>query len=132
MQEVPVKALTRIGVVVALIALAVGALAATGIASPLAKGKQPEKVKVLDDFFKPDNVKIKKNRKVTWKWGQDFNTHNVTLKKGPKGVKKSKFTSQTSSAEGFKFTKKFKKPGKYNFYCTIHPDVMKMTVKVKG
>jgi len=34
--------------------------------------------------------------------------------------------------EGFKFTKKFKKPGKYNFYCTIHPDVMKMTVKVKG
>ena len=51
---------------------------------------------------------------------------------GPKGVKKSKFTSQTSSVEGFKFTKKFKKPGKYNFYCTIHPDVMKMTVKVKG
>jgi plastocyanin len=131
-QEVPVKALTRIGVVVALIALAVGALAATGIASPLAKGGKPEKVKVLDDFFKPDNVKIKKNGKVTWKWGQDFNTHNVTLKKGPKGVKKSKFTSQTSSAEGFKFTKKFKKPGKYNFYCTIHPDVMKMTVKVKG
>ena len=126
------RSVIRIGVAVALIALAVGALAATGIASPLAKGKQPEKVKVLDDFFKPDNVKIKKNGKVKWKWGQDFNTHNVTLKKGPKGVKKSKFTSQTSSAEGFSFTKKFKKPGKYNFYCTIHPDVMKMTVKVKG
>ena len=125
------KALTRIGVVVALVALAVGALAATGTASPSAKAKT-EKVKVLDDFYKPDNVKIKKNRKVTWKWGQDFNTHNVTLKKGPKGVKKSKFTSQTSSAEGFSFTKRFKKPGKYNFYCTIHPDIMKMTVKVKG
>jgi plastocyanin len=126
------RALTRIGVLAALVALAVGALAATGVANPLGKGSQPEKVKVLDDFFKPTNVKIKKNKKVTWKWGQDFNTHNVTLKKGPKGVKKSKFTSQTSSAEGFKFTKKFKKPGKYNFYCTIHPDVMKMTVKVKG
>jgi plastocyanin len=118
--------------VVALVALAVGVLAATGVASPFGKGKQPEKVKVLDDFYKPTNVKIKKNKKVTWKWGQDFNSHNVTLKKGPKGVKKAKFTSQTSSAEGFKFTKKFKKPGKYNFYCTIHPDVMKMTVKVKG
>jgi plastocyanin len=126
------RALTRIGIVAALVALAVGALAATGVANPLGKGSQPEKVKVLDDFFKPTNVKIKKNKKVTWKWGQDFNTHNVTLKKGPKGVKKSKFTSQTSSVEGFKFTKKFKKPGKYNFYCTIHPDVMKMTVKVKG
>ena len=126
------RALTRIGVLAALVALAVGALAATGVANPLGKGSQPEKVKVLDDFFKPTNVKIKKNKKVTWKWGNDFNTHNVTLKKGPKGVKKSKFTSQTSSAEGFSFTKKFKKPGKYNFYCTIHPDVMKMTVKVKG
>jgi plastocyanin len=126
------RALTRIGVLAALVALAVGALAATGVANPLGKGSQPEKVKVLDDFFKPTNVKIKKNKKVTWKWGNDFNTHNVTLKKGPKGVKKSKFSSQTSSAEGFKFTKKFKKPGKYNFYCTIHPDVMKMTVKVKG
>ncbi len=133
MQEVPVKALTRIGVVVALIALAVGALAATGIASPLAKGGKPEKVKVKDDFYKPDNVKVKKNGKVTWSWGQGtFDPHNVTLKKGPKGVKKSKFRSQTSAAAGFKFTKKFKKPGKYNFYCTIHPDVMKMTVKVKG
>jgi plastocyanin len=126
------RALTRIGVLAALVALAVGALAATGVANPIGKGSQPEKVKVLDDFFKPTNVKIKKNKKVKWKWGQDFNNHNVTLKKGPKGVKKSKFTSQTSSTEGFKFTKKFKKPGKYNFYCTIHPDVMKMTVKVKG
>ena len=126
------RALTRIGILVALVALVVGALAATGVANPLGKGSQPEKVKVLDDFFKPTNVKIKKNKKVTWKWGQDFNTHNVTLKKGPKGVKKSKFRSQASSDEGFKFTKKFKKPGKYNFYCTIHPDVMKMTVKVKG
>lgn len=133
MQEAgAMRALTRIGVLAALVALAVGALAATGVANPIGKGSQPEKVKVLDDFFKPTNVKIKKNKKVKWKWGQDFNSHNVTLKKGPKGVKKSKFTSQTSSAEGFSFTKKFKKPGKYNFYCTIHPDVMKMTVKVKG
>ena len=126
------RALTRIGILAALAALAVGVLAATGVANPLGKGSQPEKVKVLDDFYKPTNVKIKKNKKVKWKWGQDFNSHNVTLKKGPKGVKKKDFTSQTSSAEGFSFTKKFKKPGKYNFYCTIHPDVMKMTVKVKG
>ena len=132
MQVVPVRALIRTGVVAALVALAVGAVAATGVASPFAKARQPEKVKVLDDFYKPDFVKIKKSRKVTWKWGDDFNSHNVTLKKGPRGVNKSKFTSQTSSDQGFKFTKKFKKPGKYNFYCTIHPDVMKMTVKVKG
>ena len=133
MQEaVPVTALIRIGVAVALTTLALGALAAAGVASPSAKATKPEKVKVLDNFYNPDFVKIKKNRRVKWKWGQDFNNHNVTLKKGPQGVKKSKFTSQTTAVEGFTFTKRFKKPGKYNFYCTIHPDVMKMTVKVKG
>jgi plastocyanin len=122
----------RIGVAVVVIALAVGAVAATGVASPLAKGSNPVKVKVLDDFFKPDNVKIKKNGKVRWKWSSsNFNVHNVTLKKGPKGVKKSDFTSQTAKTN-FTFTKKFKKPGKYNFYCTIHPDVMTMKVTVKG
>jgi plastocyanin len=123
--------MTRVGAAVALIALAVGAFAVTGITRSVAKGKRPEKVKVLDDFYKPDFVKVKKYGKVTWKWGDDFNSHNVTLKKGPNGVKKGKFTSQTSSDLGFKFTKKFKMPGKYNFYCTIHPDIMKMTVKVK-
>jgi plastocyanin len=128
------RSVTRIGIAVALIALTVGALAATGIANPLAKGKRPEKVKVLDNKYKPNDVKIKKNSKVIWKWGNDFNQHNVTLKKGPKGVKKSQFTSQTtggSQGVGFKFTKKFKKPGKYNFYCTVHPDIMRMKVVVK-
>jgi plastocyanin len=127
------KALARIGIAMALIALAVGALAATGIASPLAKATRPEKVKVRDDFYSPTSVKVKKNHKVTWSWGKNgtFDNHNVTLKKGPSGVKKSRFRSQTTAAAGFKFTKKFKKRGKYKFYCTIHPDVMKMTVTVK-
>lgn len=125
------RMLIRIGTA-ALVVTAVGALAATGVASPLGKAPRPKKVKVLDDFFTPDNVQVKKNGKVTWKWGDDFNTHNVTLKKGPKGVKKSKFTSQTSSSEGFKFMKTFKKTGKYKFYCTIHPEAMTMLVKVKG
>jgi plastocyanin len=127
-----VRRVIRSCVAAALVVAAVGALAVTGIASPSGKRGNPEKVKVLDDFFNPDNLKIKKGKKVKWKTGNDFNTHNVTLKKGPNGVKKSKFTSQTSSSEGFTFTKEFKKPGKYNFYCTIHPDVMTMKVTVKG
>ena len=46
----------------------------------------------------------------------------MTLKKGPKGVKKKQVhVTDERAPSGFKFTKKFKKPGKYNFYCTIHP-----------
>ena len=132
MQGVPVRARLHIAVVAALAIAVAGALVATGVASPLAKSRKPVKVKVKDDFFKPTDVKVKKNGKVTWSWGKGtFDPHNVTLKKGPHGVKKSKFTSQTSSAPHFKYTKKFKKSGKYKFYCTIHPDIMKMKVVVK-
>ena len=98
---------------------------------PLAKGKKPEKVKVLDNFYNPTTSRSRRTARSSGSGATDFNSHNVTLKKGPKGVKKSKFTSQTSSDKGFTFTKKFKKPGKYNFYCTIHPDIMKMKVMVK-
>ena len=120
--------------IAAVLAIAVaGALVGTGAASPLAKSERPVKVKVKDDFFTPTKVKVKKNGKVTWTWGRNgtFDVHNVTLKRGPHGVKKSKFRSQDSASPGFKFTKKFKKPGKYNFYCSRHPEVMKMKVVVK-
>jgi len=129
------RALTRIGILVALVALAVGALAATGVANPLGKGKKPEKAKVCGYYFTPVKLKIKKGSKVKWKWADcgTPDTHDVYLKKGPKGVKKSDFRSQIANApSSFTFTKKFKKPGTYNFICSLHPTQMQMTVKVKG
>jgi len=113
-----------------LAALAVGGVAMAGTASSLAKATSTETVKVKDDFYSPDNVKVKKYDKVRWKWTQVFNNHNVTLLKGPSGVKKSDFRSQTTSSPDYRFTKKFKKAGKYTFYCTVHPDVMRMKVVV--
>ena len=50
--------------------------------------------------------------------------------KGPKGVKKKDFKSATGSI-GIKFKPTFEKKGTYDFLCTIHPDVMTETVKVK-
>jgi plastocyanin len=54
----------------------------------------------------------------------------VTLQSGPKKVDKKDFKSATGSI-GIKFNPVFKKAGTYKFICTIHPDVMKQTVKVK-
>lgn len=126
------RSVTRIGIAVALIALAVGALAATGIASPFSKATKPVKVKVENDFFNKSEVKVKKGHKVQWKWVPGASNHNVTLRKAPKGVKKKKFsTVQDSINAPFKFTKRFKKPGKYNFVCTNHLPLMKMKVVVK-
>ena len=122
-------------VVAALIAALSLAMPAAGIAG------KTKKVKVLDDYYSPTNVKVKKNKDVAFKWdGDNLNTHNVVMKKGPKGVKKSKkpcakgkITKCNMSAAGsigINFKPTFNKPGTYKFICTIHPTVMKMTVKV--
>ena len=88
-------------------------------------------VKVRDDYYSPIKQKIKKGDSVKWTWGNiNIDSHDVTLKKGPKGVKRGDYRS-ISGAIGITFKKKFKVPGTYNFYCTIHPDVMKMDVIVK-
>ena len=54
----------------------------------------------------------------------------MTLVKGPKGVKHSKFTSITGTS-GIHFKRQFLTPGTYHFICTIHPATMNLTVIVK-
>lgn len=126
-----------LAIVVAL-ALAVGLalIPATGVLAAKTKS-----VGVHDDYYAPTKVNVKKNAQVKFKWdGMNLNPHNVTLKKGPKGVKKSKpcthgkitkCNKSGTGAIGIKFTPTFNKPGTYNFICTIHPTTMKMKVVVK-
>lgn len=116
--------------------LAAGAVAAVAIA-PVAgadntvEKKKTPRVKVADDFFSPESVKVKKKGKVKFKWANDnTDSHNVTLQSGPKGAKKRDFKS-ASGTYGVKFTPTFKKPGTYKFNCTFHPETMNVTVKVK-
>ena len=105
-----------------------GALASDGAT---ASGKpKTYKTKVLDDYYSPTKLTIKSGDKIKYKWGDNGNPHNVTLESGPKKVKKKDFTSATGSI-GIKFNRTFKKAGTYKFICTVHPDVMKQTVKVK-
>jgi plastocyanin len=50
--------------------------------------------------------------------------------KHPKGVKASDYRSGDAAVQ-YKYTAKFKVPGKYQFVCTYHKTVMKTTVTVK-
>jgi plastocyanin len=109
------------------------------VAAPVASGAgtvshKPKpvvkKVKVSDNFYSPTKVSITKGSSVNWVWSNtNFNTHNVTLIKGPKGVKKAKFTS-IDGARGLHFKRTFTTPGTYHFECTIHP-FMNVAVTVK-
>jgi plastocyanin len=112
------------------VAVLAAGVVAVGAPGTLAKATKPKVVKVKDNFYAPDSLRIRKGSKVKWDWTPTFNQHNVTLRKGPNGVRKKSFRSQTSNDPSFFFTKRFKKVGKYRFYCTIHPDVMRMTVRV--
>jgi plastocyanin len=121
-----------IAIPLAVLAVGAGALAPAAMAGggPAAKSETVN-VKVRDDYYTPTKVKIKKNNKVKWGWGStNINSHDVTLKRGPKGVKKKDFRS-ISGAIGITFKRKFTVPGTYNFYCTLHPTDMKMDVVVK-
>ena len=110
-----------------MLALGVAAVAAPG--TP-ARATKPKIVKLKDNFYTPDSVGVRQGGKVKWDWTPTFNPHNVTLKRGPRGVRKRQFRSQTTNDPSFFFVKRFKKTGKYQFYCTIHPDAMRMTVTV--
>ena len=88
-------------------------------------------VNVADDFFKPTKLTIKQQNAISFAWKKsNFDSHNVTLVKGPKGVKHSRFTSITGTS-AIHFKRQFTTPGTYHFICTIHPESMRLTVIVK-
>ena len=119
-------------------AAAIAALAVAGPAGALGGGPEATaakaksvKVKVADDYFAPVKLTVKKGTKVKWKWLPDNgNPHNVTLTKGPRGIKKKDYRSVTGSI-GIKFNRKLPKAGTYNFVCTLHRATMYQKIKVK-
>lgn len=108
---------------VLLLATAISAVA-IGLAGEATAGKKT--VKLGDNFFSPASLTVKKGTLVRFKWiGQ--NDHNVVKKKGPgKG-----FASTTTADPGIHFRKRFKKTGRYKIFCTIHPDEMKLKLRVR-
>ena len=107
--------------------LAVAALALTPAAA--AAGHRPVKktVKIGDNFFAPDHLKVPKGSKITWRWpSYAGDVHDVKLRKGPRGVKR--FHS-TLAASDYRFSRTLTKPGKYLVVCTIHAE-MRMTIRV--
>lgn len=108
------------------LAVAVPAVAAT---AGVAATPKPKTVKVGDDFFSPKKFTIKRNTTVRWHWSSDnYDTHDVRLKKHPRGVKS--FHSQYATAD-YTYKHKFTKKGTYTLFCSVHSATMRETVVVK-
>jgi plastocyanin len=120
------------------IAAVVAAVACGAVVVPISAGASTahsakvvvKKVQVAD-FFAPTKLTIKKGNQINFVWqNTNYDTHNVTLRKAPKGVKHSQFTS-INAVRGIHFKRTFLTPGTYHFVCTIHPGTMNLTVVVK-
>jgi plastocyanin len=110
-------------------ALLLSALALAPAAISHAGAAKSKTIKIGDNFFAPDATKVAKGTKVVWRWPSVAgDTHDVKLRSGPKGVKK--FHSDYAASD-FSFARTLKKPGKYVVICTLHADVMRMTIRVK-
>lgn len=120
--------------VAALVATTALASAATGwVSTAVAKAPKPKVVSVADFYFGPTAVTIHKGGTVKWVWAPtNVESHDVHLKKGPKGLKqKGSYSTKTSAVTNATFKKSFPTPGTYRFICTLHPSKMKLTVTVK-
>jgi plastocyanin len=107
--------------------LAVAGVAILPSASALGGTTHTKTVTVGDDFYGPTKLTVKKGTTVEWVWGEDdFDSHDVKLKSGPKGV--AKFHS-ASAAQDYTFSRKLTKVGTYKIVCTLHQDMV-MTIKV--
>jgi plastocyanin len=114
--------------VLAAASVATLALAFAGAGGALGSTHKTRTVKVGDDYYSPTKLTVKKGTRVKWRWlAGNADSHDVRLRKGPKGVKK--FKSQLAASD-YSFSKKLTVPGTYKIYCSLH-DEMRQTIIVK-
>ena len=102
------------------------AIGVAGTAPAAAAPEKPVTVKVGNNFYGPDEVRIDRGSTIRFRWAGGV-PHNVTKAQGPGKV----FRSPTASEAGVNFRHTFKRRGSYLMHCTIHPDEMKLTVHVR-
>lgn len=88
------------------------ALAPAG-AGTAAESGGTAKIEVGDNFFEPDTLEVVAGTKVRWT-NEGKVLHNVTP------VKKGTWTGTSALTKGKAYSFRFKKPGKYAYYCTFH------------
>jgi plastocyanin len=110
----------RLTILTALIALSVvGAAASASPSDDGAHKSATAAVTIGDNFFKPAKLRVKPRTTVSWT-NNGSNPHTVTQQGGG-------FDSGNLSS-GERFSRTFKRLGKFSYFCEIHPT---MTAKVK-
>lgn len=111
-----------------LAALALVPAVNAGAAGKAGKAGKTVTVGIYDNYYEPAKLKVAKGTTIVWKWPVvTGDSHDVTLEKGPKGVKK--FQSPVAAA-AFRYKRKLTVPGRYDILCTLHEE-MRMKIVVR-
>ena len=103
--------------------------AAALAAAPAAGAPQRKRVGVGDFFFAPTKLTVNRGSVVVFRWlPENVDLHDVTLVKGPPGVRK---WQSATAATDYSYRRRLRKPGRYTVVCTLHPDTMEMTIRVR-
>lgn len=68
-------------------------------------------VGVGNNFFSPADIQVAAGTTVTWTWGSDAITHNVTFGDG---------TSSGNKSAGASYSRTFATAGTFTYSCTLH------------
>lgn len=92
---------------------------------------QTRVIDVLDNFYVPSQITIRRFDQLRWDWRDSFSPegHNVSLLQGPQGVSPYGFESPIRVGPEYRFTRRFLTPGDYKMFCTLHVG-MEMDVRV--
>jgi plastocyanin len=108
--------------------LAALAAAAAGLATP-ALAASSKTVRVGDDFFAPRTLTVDKGTSLVFRWNaENQNPHDVQVTSAPSGV--TKWRSQVKRTN-YTFRRTVTKAGTYKLICSIHPTMMRLTVRVR-
>ncbi len=102
------------------------ALLAIAALPALAGAANAATIKVGDNFFNPAKKTVSAGTKVKFKW-VGSRKHQIVKTSGPGG----KVASRKTDDRGVNLAKRFGTPGTYRFICTIHPEEMRLRLKVK-
>jgi plastocyanin len=109
-----------------LVSIALAAFVMALVVAPANAAPRPKTVKVADVEFMPELLKVRQRTLVRFNWVGEM-PHDVTKSSGPG----RQFQSRTTSDPGVNFKRRFRKAGRYRLFCTVHPDQMRMTLRVK-
>ena len=80
-------------------------------------------IETIGSRFQPANAVARRGQTVRWRfWDRDL--HTVTVANGPEGF------GSPNLSDGRLFRHRFRKPGTYRLYCSLHPLSMTGTVRV--